>query len=261
MTTAPLTVSNPLPCIQCGYDLVGLAISGKCPECGTPVDRSMRGDLLKYSSPQYRGSLLRGVTLIMTGIALMLIGMIGALLIGAFVPGAGGQIVMIGLMFLSSAASFAGYFLYSVPDPGQLSANKGETPRRVLRICIAISLASSLAQTVVSMIATGKGVAGFGMVPHQNISTLTMFYAITAVTGLIAGAVQFFAAMLYTRWLAPRIPSTRVANRAKLLMWLGPILIVLYCTLICPLIALILYYNMFSWIRSALISLRDAPET
>ena len=148
---------------------------------------------------------------------------------------------MIGLMFLLRPPHSPAIFCKQRSGPrAALREQRGETPRRVLRICIAISLALELAQTVVSMIATGEGCCGLRhVVPHQNISTLTMFYAITAVTGLIAGAVQFFAAMLYTRWLALRIPSTRVANRAKLLMWFGLIPIVLYCTLICPPIALI----------------------
>ncbi|MEX0886523.1 MAG: DUF4190 domain-containing protein [Phycisphaeraceae bacterium] len=28
-------------CIRCGYDLTGVALGGVCPECGTPLDRSL----------------------------------------------------------------------------------------------------------------------------------------------------------------------------------------------------------------------------
>ncbi len=33
-----------LPCARCGYDLFGLAISGRCPECGHGVAESLRDD-------------------------------------------------------------------------------------------------------------------------------------------------------------------------------------------------------------------------
>lgn len=53
------------PCIRCSYDLHGLPLSGNCPECGVPVERSLRGDLLQFADETYRGTLLRGVSLIM----------------------------------------------------------------------------------------------------------------------------------------------------------------------------------------------------
>ncbi len=34
------------PCVHCGYDLRGLPANGRCPECGTAIARSIRGDLL-----------------------------------------------------------------------------------------------------------------------------------------------------------------------------------------------------------------------
>jgi hypothetical protein len=40
-------------------------------------------------------------------------------------------------------------------------------------------------------------------------------------------------------------------------MWLGPVLLLMSCLVIPGLVALILYYNMFSWIRKALITIRD----
>ncbi|MHC4415206.1 MAG: hypothetical protein ACYS0G_07980 [Planctomycetota bacterium] len=30
-------------CSRCGYDLRGLSAAGTCPECGTPVERSLHG--------------------------------------------------------------------------------------------------------------------------------------------------------------------------------------------------------------------------
>jgi len=40
-------LSRDLPCVRCGYDLVGLSVRDRCPECGTPV----RATLLAVVDP------------------------------------------------------------------------------------------------------------------------------------------------------------------------------------------------------------------
>jgi len=98
------TVSHSQPCISCGYDLVGLQVLGQCPECATPVERSLRGDLLRFSSAEYRGKLLKGVTLIMTGIALSLLSFVLVVAIGFL--GAIALVVFASLSLVGSAASY-----------------------------------------------------------------------------------------------------------------------------------------------------------
>src|SRR5205085_342864 len=58
----PYDVST-IRCTACGYDLSGLANSSGCPECGFPVARSRRGDLLWNSSPTRVRRLLTGALL------------------------------------------------------------------------------------------------------------------------------------------------------------------------------------------------------
>jgi hypothetical protein len=49
-----------VPCLRCGYNLRGLKIDGLCPECGAPIARSLHGNLLGYSAPEYVAKLQAG---------------------------------------------------------------------------------------------------------------------------------------------------------------------------------------------------------
>lgn len=53
-----------LPCVACGYDLRGLSQSGRCPECGAAIERSLRGNLLKYADLAWLTKVRRGVRLL-----------------------------------------------------------------------------------------------------------------------------------------------------------------------------------------------------
>lgn len=67
----------------------------------------------------------------------------------------------------------------------------------------------------------------------------------------VAWITQFFAAMLYVRWLARRVPDGRLHDKAKRFMWLGPVLYTVGIVLLMlgPLIALVMYWNMLDKLR------------
>lgn len=256
---AATTLESHQPCVRCSYDLHGLARSGNCPECGLPVERSLRGDLLQFSDDAYRSNLLRGVSFIMTGIIISLVITTLTVLVSLVAPGAGVQVIGSIAGVVGTAIGLYGYYLFSSPDPGQFDQNKGETPRRVIRIAIVVAAIGSMGQLGFAA-ASLMIPASTPNTPQYGVGAGLMGLAIIAyLLGLLAGVVQFFAAMMYTKWLAPRIPSAKVFKRAKLLMWLGPVLYIFGCG-IGQLVALVLYYNMFSWIRNALVTIRDKGE-
>src|SRR3990172_7537522 len=60
-------------CIRCGYNLRGLSLDRVCPECGTPIGRSLHGDLLRFAPPIWLAVLISGVNWILAGMLVKII--------------------------------------------------------------------------------------------------------------------------------------------------------------------------------------------
>ncbi len=210
------TVGDDVICLQCGYNVRGLPRGGRCPECGTPIKRSLQGNLLRYSSPAYLATLNRGVFLILAAIAAQVICAVGGRILIPWLSREGWtDAVRVSELLLSTAStglsvvSLIGWWLFSAPDPAFVGAGGGTTARKVVRTTVAaaavLTAMVTLAETLATSIATSVDAA----------------YIVLAVVQ----AVKFFACMLYLRWLAPRLPDAVIGARARLLMWLCPLLV------------------------------------
>lgn len=60
-------IDEDLLCRACDYNLRGLHESADCPECSTPIARSTRPDLLRFSDPSWLTRLSKGMLLIIIG--------------------------------------------------------------------------------------------------------------------------------------------------------------------------------------------------
>ena len=243
-------------CIQCSYNLRGLSGDGACPECGTPIARSLQGNLLRFSSPDYLSKLHRGVFLILTAIIVQLVlGFVGfgiGLATAALNSNQSIVVVVSSLLgILVAGVLLYGWWLFSEPDPGFLGKENGRSARQIVRWSVIGAAVVTALNLPVQF-----GLAGGGT-PTGLLAVLSM---LVGALGLIVTAVKFFASMLYVRWLAPRLPNAAVEKRARTLMWLGPVLCTFGIILlgIGPLIALVLYWNLFDWIRKDLKQIRAA---
>jgi hypothetical protein len=83
---------------------------------------------------------------------------------------------------------------------------------------------------------------------------------IVSLLSMIAWAVQFFAMMLYTRWLGSRVPDQWIIKRTKTYMWLLPLLTTVGVVLVGlgPIIALVLYWNLLDRMRKHLKSIESS---
>lgn len=118
-------------CIGCGYDLRAQPADGKCPECGTDVDRSMHGFWLRYSDQQWVAAVLRGLNWVWANLAVFVGAGIATALLLAIVflvaaPTSSAMlnwlvfalVVLIAIGFTASAVGFAsGLWLATASEP------------------------------------------------------------------------------------------------------------------------------------------------
>lgn len=242
-------------CVRCGYSLCGLPFDGACPECGCPVKRSFMGDLLEYSDPGYVAGLHRGCVAVMWGIGLSIAAWVVVLGWTVLSPsargGAGmsfqGMVIVVAMIALLGAAIAAwGYWQFARADPSQLTVNKGEWVRHLLRACVIADLAAQGALTVM----VGAPFSTFG---------LTGLFVPVLIIKAVAIVTLFYAATGYARWLAARIPDAKARDSARQLQWSGPILVALVaCFFVFGLIiTLVMYFMFFNRLRRGFARVRD----
>ena len=253
---APNVVRLNACCIQCAYPLKGLFFGGMCPECGTPVADSLRGDRLEFAGKSYLLNLRRGILVIIVGSGL---GSIFRLISFGSVMGTGlfgvsadvsellttiGQTVV-------TLGTLWGYWMFTTPDPASSQTDDDRSARQVARTCVIIGAAT----TAVSLLATTASLFGRpagSTNSAQAFDTAMGFLSFcTNFAAFIAWIVQLVAILRYTRLMARRIPDAVIERRTKTYLWRLPLL----CTvglLLCglgPLIAVTLYCLLLNRLR------------
>jgi hypothetical protein len=211
----------------------------------------LREQTLANAAPEYLQSLASGLSLVLNGILLMIMVAIGAMVLG-FASG-GSPSVVLALQFVSlgvSAMILLGYWKFTQPDPGQVALEANNSARSVIRVTVVAQVFVALADLIIdfaSSSATGTA------------STIVLILSVAVLLSTLAlWAVQFFAVMRYTRWIATRVPDAFIMKRTKRYMWLLPVLYVpgALLLMIGPLIALVLYWNLLDRLRKHVKSIR-----
>jgi hypothetical protein len=189
------------PCRKCRYNLRGLSIDGRCPECGTPVGYSTKGDLIRYSDPLWVDMLRRGISCIVWSVVVVIVGAIlNAILSRGGAPSP-----------ISALVSLGGYILYltgawflTAPDPSGLGEDQYGTSRQIIRYALLAGVVSQLLQLV--QMST----------PTPDVRRVVLL--ISALASLCS-VVGIFAMLNYLSKLALRIPDHAISDRARFLMY------------------------------------------
>jgi hypothetical protein len=218
---APNLVREDRFCISCGYAIVGLPVDGPCPECATPVERSLRGSLLRHANQDYLKKLARGASLIRWGavltsvLILSMVAMFGAAFTGLFTgPGGGtaGVMVILGLGFLglclaAAICSVIGWWSFTTRDPGLPSTDRSESIRQRVRWYFIAWLTLILVRIAMSPMRSFAGMMATAMNGWMD--------AIVSLASAVLMLLWFVAAMRYVRTIGDRIPDPSIRSRGK----------------------------------------------
>ena len=274
MDTLPLPpayLDHDRACIQCSYNLRGLPEGGVCPECGTPIFKTLRGHLLSYASPDYLSSLLSGTAFIIASLIaefvcafLPIFATIAAIQMGLTQNAIHSIIAILGL--IPAALAIVGYWKFTRPDPGFVGSETPRAARRVLRASVIVIAATIPATALFNALGTHwqlllQGAlhtpGGSASLPAQDVA-MAVADAAVVVVRFAAWVVQFFAAMLYIPWIAGRIPDRGIISQTRVYIWLLPLLYTVGRLLIClgPLAALIIYIILMFMLRARVAAVR-----
>ncbi|MFO0831111.1 MAG: hypothetical protein U0637_04610 [Phycisphaerales bacterium] len=219
----PQLVEGDRGCATCGYNLRGLAVGARCPECALPVEDSLRENLLAYSGYEYRRRLIIGFHAVFWGtvlsVALSLLSSVLMVVLaglGAAYMGGAGQVMGI-LRFALNVVTLGGIWLVVLPDPGVGADRDAAGARRWVRACVLVSAVAWLVAWLISVWgpASISGVRVAGAAP-------ALWWWLVYVPWIVGGIAQALLAWwvcVYLGWVAVRIPSRVLAGRAGRRRW------------------------------------------
>ena len=196
-----------LPCIRCGYNLRELSPDGRCPECGTPIHRSIHGDLLSAADPAWLTRVSRGFTLIkaasvtLASIALFLV--LALTFRAPWIPAIVLRVVLRLGVSVSVILVLLGIFALTTPDPRVSLTEQPVALRRIVRGAAIAGLLFALLRYGLKLLVT----AGGGVDP--------LVRSVAGWTFGCALAFTWVAGSFYLARLGERIPDMELAKRTK----------------------------------------------
>ncbi|MCC6361064.1 MAG: hypothetical protein IT450_20170 [Phycisphaerales bacterium] len=198
------TITEDVTCRRCAYNLRGLHYEGRCPECGTPVGRSLLGDLLQYSDPAWVKRVSDGLNLIIIGVV---VGILLGCVLGIAGRGAGrssNSIVQFAVSAVAGLIGFVGAWMMTERDPSGIGEDKDVNARKIVRFTL-----------VLGLLATPLTLAE-DAIEDPNLGLAIVLAA--GVLSLIALVGEWYKFVYYEQ-LARRIPDEIVARRARVVRW------------------------------------------
>jgi hypothetical protein len=198
--TPPSIVEGDNPCRKCQYNLRGLPVAGLCPECGTPIGLSIRGDLIRFSDPVWVNRLAWAAKLLLISLyataAFFFIG-VGVLRLTRRLD----PLINACLYVAVNSIGYYATWILTTPDPSGLGEESYGTARRLARVAIFTALFNHILIYI-------QRVSAFPPVVNQSVDIIKSSLWCFSVVGVVA-------TMEFIRGLMFRIPDDALADRAK----------------------------------------------
>jgi hypothetical protein len=182
----------------CGYNLRGLLPDGRCPECGSPINRSVHGNLLRYADAEWLAKPLLGIRLMLWSILIAIfVAVIGFLVVFLGGPRA----IMAALAVVMAGLEVIAALLITVQEPRISLTDTAITWRKAVRV--------------------GASTAFLGQILQQLGMTIHGVYWLTLIGGamVMASVLAYFGKLVYLRQFALRIPDAQLARSTRIVMW------------------------------------------
>lgn len=196
-------IAEDIECRHCGYDLRGLRLNGRCPECGTAVGRSIHGDFLRFCDPPWVHQLAAGAWWMILSIFIGVGAGTAAGVIDALI---GGQVVQGMTAIAAGAVGLVGYWKLTVPDPATHS--NGVSLRGATRWLAVAGFGGAVIDFYL------KAATGGATTTSVIWWTLVVTYVALTLAGVVASVLLF----LQLRRLALRIPNDGLAQQTLVVM-------------------------------------------
>lgn len=197
------SINQDIACKRCSYNLRGLRLDGVCPECGTPVGRSVTGDLLRFADPKWVGTVATGLNLI---VLTFLFGIFLGCAAGGAAAALGGSVVIV---LVASACMWVlnliGIWMMTAPDPAGIGEDGNVSARKIVRIATVTTVAAAVFTEGIGLLSDDPGIAMLALV-------------ISLASALVTLVGEWYKFVFYER-LAARIPDELIVKRAQFLRW------------------------------------------
>lgn len=213
-------LAEDVACRHCGYNLRGLELAGRCPECEMAIEKTLHAFLLRFCDPVWLGRLRSGLTLLIAMIFAGLgVGFIFGLTFILLIGGTGEtSLLLVSAFFLLFAGigcmQLIAYWRITSPEPSPLHEENPLSARRIARVGLILSTASGLLAFAFDPDTYSMGTMEMADAPVQAGFAWSL-YLLSTVLGLIG----LFALFVYARSIALRFPADNLAKSTRLVMW------------------------------------------
>lgn len=204
-------INSDTPCVGCGYNLFGLDRNGRCPECGTIVADSVRGEGLAFANRKWLAEVCRGLTFLyaacLISLASVAAGFVGMTIVSLVFTSARwftlARVLFRIILLVVPVLAIIGVFKVTAPDPG---ASLNESPTSLRRMARA---------TAVAMLATILLWLGIEQLVLSANMSKNAGETLIGISGFLAGVLVLIMVVTlfeYLATLADRIPNPHIAR-------------------------------------------------
>ncbi|MEE8155170.1 MAG: hypothetical protein V3T53_09490 [Phycisphaerales bacterium] len=213
-------LAEDVACRHCGYNLRGLALAGRCPECEMAIEKTLHAFLLRFCDPVWLGRLRSGLTLLIVAIfAGLAVGFIFAVSFILLAGSMGETSLLLVSIFLLIFAGLGcmqliAYWRITSPEPSPLHEENPLSARRIAKVGLILSAASGLLGLAFDPDTYSMGTMGMDYAPIQ-----AGFAWLLSLLSAASGLIGLFALFIYARSIALRFPADKLAKSTRLVMW------------------------------------------